>query len=281
MTMNTVKRFTFVMLLLTLIASPVLEAYYDPHVGRFIQRDPAGQGVNWYAYGANNPMRFVDPTGMYIELPGGTEIRSVPNQVNGSYVKPSGLSGNDSLFWDALFTLGLDGRGIAGSYSAGGMLHDIIKSPIKVSIKPATGMDPGVRGTAQDHGGSIRIKINSEFENEHGKLIPPLGYSNSTYWMSQMIIVLVHELSHAHDMLKRRLEEQGASDWVFQMERRAYDLQARYALEMDRIGGRYGEYNPNGWYTIHSGFGGSVLKNYGDWTYRWFRDYYAQRSAGY
>ena len=97
--------------------------------------------------------------------------------------------------------------------------------------------------------------------------------------MSQLIIVLVHELSHAHDMLKRGFEEQGASDWVFQMERRAYDLQARYALEMDRIDGRYGNYNPNGYYTLHSGFPGIVLQHYGDWTYRWFRDYLAQGSA--
>ena len=38
--------------------------YYDPYIGRFTQRDPAGQGLNWYAYVDNNPMRFIDPTGM-------------------------------------------------------------------------------------------------------------------------------------------------------------------------------------------------------------------------
>ena len=37
--------------------------YYDPYIGRFTQRDPIGDGVNWYAYVANNPLRFVDPTG--------------------------------------------------------------------------------------------------------------------------------------------------------------------------------------------------------------------------
>ena len=35
--------------------------YYDPYIGRFTQRDPIGDGVNWYAYVANNPLRFVDP----------------------------------------------------------------------------------------------------------------------------------------------------------------------------------------------------------------------------
>ena len=38
--------------------------YYDPYIGRFTQRDPIGDGVNWYAYAANNPLAFVDPTGL-------------------------------------------------------------------------------------------------------------------------------------------------------------------------------------------------------------------------
>ena len=38
--------------------------YYDPHIGRFTQRDPAGDGINWYIYTHNNPLGFIDPTGM-------------------------------------------------------------------------------------------------------------------------------------------------------------------------------------------------------------------------
>ncbi len=39
--------------------------YYDPSTGRFTQRDPLGfvDGVNQYAYAANNPVMFVDPFG--------------------------------------------------------------------------------------------------------------------------------------------------------------------------------------------------------------------------
>ena len=37
--------------------------YYDPYIGRFTQRDPAGDGVNWYTYTYNNPLKYVDPTG--------------------------------------------------------------------------------------------------------------------------------------------------------------------------------------------------------------------------
>ena len=36
--------------------------YYDPYIGRFTQRDPAGDGINWYIYTYNNPLKFIDPT---------------------------------------------------------------------------------------------------------------------------------------------------------------------------------------------------------------------------
>ena len=39
--------------------------WYDKDVGRFISEDPAHDGVNWYAYVSNNPLIYVDPTGMY------------------------------------------------------------------------------------------------------------------------------------------------------------------------------------------------------------------------
>ena len=41
--------------------------YYDPTLGRFISRDPAGMpnGVNRYAYVNNNPVNLTDPTGLY------------------------------------------------------------------------------------------------------------------------------------------------------------------------------------------------------------------------
>ena len=38
--------------------------YYDPYIGRFTQRDPIADGVNWSTYVANNPLRFIDPTGL-------------------------------------------------------------------------------------------------------------------------------------------------------------------------------------------------------------------------
>lgn len=184
MTMNTVKRFTLLIILLTIIASPAIEAYYDPHVGRFTQRDPAGDGVNHYAYGANNPMKFVDPTGMYIVLPGGTEIRSVPDQIDGSYVMPGGLSSDSQAVRDSLFTGG-KGTGIAGSNTARDMLATIINSPIRVEIKFDQSLPKATLGTAENVGELILVDINTDLRSSNPK----------------RTMTLLHELSHAHDYM--------------------------------------------------------------------------------
>src|SRR5207302_7508890 len=45
--------------------------YYDPRLGRFISPDIIAPGVftldgwNRYIYGHNNPLRYVDPTGLF------------------------------------------------------------------------------------------------------------------------------------------------------------------------------------------------------------------------
>jgi len=47
--------------------------YYDPTTGRFTQRDPSmgmlamPQTLNPYSYGINNPVKYVDPTGYWVE----------------------------------------------------------------------------------------------------------------------------------------------------------------------------------------------------------------------
>ena len=42
--------------------------FYDLEVGRFISQDPAKQDLNWYAYCANNPLKYVNPNGKAYEL---------------------------------------------------------------------------------------------------------------------------------------------------------------------------------------------------------------------
>lgn len=40
--------------------------WYDASLGRFISEDPIKDGLNWYAYVNNNPLVYVDPTGLFI-----------------------------------------------------------------------------------------------------------------------------------------------------------------------------------------------------------------------
>ncbi len=38
---------------------------YLPKLGRFLQQDPSGDGMNWYVYAESNPVVRVDPEGLY------------------------------------------------------------------------------------------------------------------------------------------------------------------------------------------------------------------------
>jgi len=51
--------------------------WYDPETGRFITEDPVKDGLLWFAYVNNNPMGFVDPTGMYGEGPSEEYLKSL------------------------------------------------------------------------------------------------------------------------------------------------------------------------------------------------------------
>ncbi|MBZ0165728.1 MAG: RHS repeat-associated core domain-containing protein, partial [Candidatus Omnitrophica bacterium] len=44
--------------------------YYDPGIGRFLQRDPMGyyDSMNLYEYVASNPLNFVDPYGLELRI---------------------------------------------------------------------------------------------------------------------------------------------------------------------------------------------------------------------
>ena len=69
--------------------------YYDPLLARFVSRDPwegdlkDPQSLNKYSYVQNNPIRFIDPTGMYIEESGeveeGDTLSGVTNTLNKIY----------------------------------------------------------------------------------------------------------------------------------------------------------------------------------------------------
>jgi len=51
--------------------------WYDPETGRFITEDPVKDSMLWYAYVNNNPMGFIDPTGLYGQGPDAAYLDSL------------------------------------------------------------------------------------------------------------------------------------------------------------------------------------------------------------
>jgi RHS repeat-associated protein len=46
--------------------------WYNPTLGRFLSEDPAMHGKNWYSYVSDNPISFIDPSGL-VDCEGGLE----------------------------------------------------------------------------------------------------------------------------------------------------------------------------------------------------------------
>ena len=94
--------------------------YYDPHIGRFTQRDPAGDGVNWYAYANNNPLRFIDPLGLASRLATEAELETLREAAIFSF----GVTNGAALMDFVTIKIGdldeaeadLDDRGAQGRY---------------------------------------------------------------------------------------------------------------------------------------------------------------------
>ena len=69
--------------------------YYNAKIGRFVSQDPWGgdlkdpQSLNKYAYVRNNPMKYVDPTGMFNvetgEVEDGDTLESITSILNDEY----------------------------------------------------------------------------------------------------------------------------------------------------------------------------------------------------
>lgn len=73
--------------------------YYDPTIGRFLSRDPAGGGENWYAYCDNDPINGSAPSGLdsFARNPGGSYMHDtgghfVPAADDGSILANPTLS---------------------------------------------------------------------------------------------------------------------------------------------------------------------------------------------
>ncbi|MBI1755819.1 MAG: RHS repeat-associated core domain-containing protein [Fimbriimonas ginsengisoli] len=78
--------------------------YYDPSTGRFLTRDCAKHGRNWYRYARSSPVGYVDPSGLFH-----IEIRIGPNG-----------EGTGALYADAGDVIGIDEKTDKPIYARGG-----------------------------------------------------------------------------------------------------------------------------------------------------------------
>jgi len=72
--------------------------YYDPRISIFVSVDPAAEmyrGIGGYVYVANNPINFIDPTGMHIE-PGSESEKEANNIKNNVTQKITDLTSERS-----------------------------------------------------------------------------------------------------------------------------------------------------------------------------------------
>ena len=56
--------------------------WYDPELGRFTSEDPIRDGINWHVYTYNNPLKYIDPTGLMGDaaaLAAAEAKRNIPN----------------------------------------------------------------------------------------------------------------------------------------------------------------------------------------------------------
>ena len=95
--------------------------YYSPEIQRFISEDPIKDGINWYAYCGNNPVMFVDPSGLVVtewdemnctteelkqlkkntkKWKNGTEKEKREAEESSRKIRESHLTKNDKLFED-------------------------------------------------------------------------------------------------------------------------------------------------------------------------------------
>ena len=176
--------------------------YYDPYIGRFTQRDPMGDGVNWYAYTANNPLKFVDPSGLELQfIASGVSITNV-SQVSGFDI--GRLKTQDQVLFYGLFGTGASGdAGDAVSLlnldATGDMLTGLINTRKGFTLGWAD-LGSDVFGNYDDFSNGLRINNHSNPDNKalgYGMTLTALfNTSNPNRDFKSLRITLAHELQH-------------------------------------------------------------------------------------
>ena len=100
--------------------------YYDPSTGRFLTRDHARDGRNWYDYCSNNPLSKSDSTGHNVVSEYLGFLWTLPQQVLGGI---GGIGGNDAGYDSNSGSRIVKGGWLANALSASVSLGDTIIVP--------------------------------------------------------------------------------------------------------------------------------------------------------
>ena len=177
--------------------------YMNPETGRFISEDPVSDGVNWYAYAAGNPVRYSDPSGLFIVLTGiedESDERFVAlQQLTDDTLKVDFLSGHVSIGTQMSDEHVLRPTGT-------GLLREIIASNQGVEIIFTKGGSITKMIQVTDDCGNISytdIVIYYD-PNQSGFTQTARGESKTPGY-----IIMGHELIHAYRGLNRTLVTEG------------------------------------------------------------------------
>jgi RHS repeat-associated protein len=199
---------------------------YDPLREQFITMDPLAEkyySISPYAYCANNPMRYVDPTGMWIEISyNGSNYRYDNGQLYQyqtegekigqwtSYTAESGsfLSGINN----ALNTIS---KTASGDELIGFFANDDNNAYIQATSE----------ANSIDLDGSVNIiHLN---ENLNGSLIPTeYGDQTSPFWLDA-----AHELAHRQDFISNG--ESTKTPWLTKPDGKTIALTEQYATQVE------------------------------------------------
>ena len=96
------------------------QRYYDPEIGRFVNEDPAGQGINPYVYCSNNPLIYTDPDGQFF-----TELFTAfcpgLGSILGAALDGGLISAGINATAQLAITGRIDGQGVLNAFGSGAL----------------------------------------------------------------------------------------------------------------------------------------------------------------
>ncbi len=160
-----------------------LNRYYDPKIGRYLQPDPAGDGLNPYTYVGGNPVNAIDPLGLCAWRQVGTRalggVRAVSGVAEvvagaGIFIKSAGLGSIPAWL---MVANGLD-NAVAGARTlwSGKERRAVVESVIHWAVPNETAANLlymgtqigigvyGMRAASQVRGKVIEYTPGNEFE---------------------------------------------------------------------------------------------------------------------